>query len=663
MLASLVSVGSVASIGLAAFGVGRPIVRALNLDDDDPLAVGVWSLATGLVAAGLSLVALGLAGLLYKPLIGVLTLAAGARGVGALSRSYWRRQTPPSLRHAKIPSADSRTKPKVVSKPPRWLISGLLAMAGVAAAGSLVGAAAPPTAGDALCYHLELPKRILLERALVYLEDSDNSTYPLLVEFWYLWALALDGGVAAQLVHWALGLLLALAAVVLATPVLGRPWSWCVGCLVMLVPGVNNQMTAPMNDVGLAAFTTLALAAWWKGAIDDEGPRWYLMAGWMLGGALGTKYLALVFAAAWGLVAAFRLSSWRARGRQSLAGMLMIAIVAASASGVWYARAAWHTGNPVYPFLHEYLGAGANAGTAPLARGPEPPTLAADKAPLGRDLAALFAAPWQVTMHPERFGGRGHQLGVLFLATLPGLICCRRLRGLSTLLSISAVYLIGWLLLRQNVRFLLPLVPLLAVPVVWVWMEWPRLPRVPARLAAALTIGILVVQSALGAGRARGRVAVCLGLETRDDYLLRHEPTYRAAIWTNALLHPNARILSQEQRAFYFNVRMTRENIYRRRTGYDRQVTSAWDLSRRLAEDGFTHLLLAEASEDSEVHYNPTLSRLAGADRVGVSQGPFDSLTEYDFRCNDGTHRHYRLLKLWQAQRVAWPIGEGYDRR
>ncbi|HEV3005156.1 MAG TPA: hypothetical protein VGX78_11885 [Pirellulales bacterium] len=663
MLANLVSVLSVATIGLAAFGVGRPIVRALNLDDDDPLAVGVWSMATGLIAAGLSLVALGLAGLLYKPLIGALTLAASAWGVGELSRSYWRRQTPPSLQLSKIQSADSRTRPKVDSKPPRWLISGLLALAGVAAAGSLVGAAAPPTAGDALCYHLELPKRFLLERALVYLEDSDNSTYPLLVEVWYLWALALDGGVAAQLVHWALGLLLALAAVVLATPVLGRPWSWCVGCLVLLVPGINNQMTAPLNDVGLAAFTTLALAAWWKAAIDDDGPRWYLMAGWMLGGALGAKHLALLFAVAWGLVAACRFLPWRERGRQSLAGVLTIAVVAASVSGVWYARAAWHTGNPVYPFFHEYLGAGANGGPAPLARGPQPPTLPADKAPLGRDLAALLAAPWQVTMHPERFGGRGHQLGVLFMATLPGLICCRRLRGLSTLLAISAVHLIGWLVLRQNVRFLFPLVPLLAVPVVWVWMEWPRLPRVPARLAAVLTIGILIVLAALGAARARGRIAVCLGFETRDDYLLRHEPTYRAAIWTNALLDPNSHILSQEQRAFYFDVRMTRENIYRRRTGYDRQISSAWDLSRRLAHDGFTHLLLAEASEGSEVHYNPTLSKLAGADRDGVSQGPFDSLTEYDFRCSDGTRRHYRLVKLRQTQRVARPIGEGYDRR
>ena len=174
----------------------------------------------------------------------------------------------------------------------------MLLLAGAACVGSLVGALAPPTAGDALCYHLDLPKRFLAEHALCYPPYSDNATFPLLVEMWYLWGLALDGAVAAQLVHWTLGILLALAAVVLARPILGRAWAWIVGAVVVLVPGVNNQMTAPLNDLGLAVLTTLALAAWWRATVGMEGRRWFLLAGLAGGGALGTKYLALVFALA-----------------------------------------------------------------------------------------------------------------------------------------------------------------------------------------------------------------------------------------------------------------------------------------------------------------------------------------------------------------------------
>jgi hypothetical protein len=657
LLPSLISIATVASIVLAAFGVGRPVIRALNRGGDDALETGVWSTATGLVVSGLTLVALGLAGLLHASLIGVLTFAAGAWGMVELWRAFQRRRTMHSVAQSKTQNPKSK-----IDSPARWVLLGVFLLAVLAAAGSLVAALAPPTAGDALCYHLELPKRFLQEGGLSYFPDSDNSTYPLLVEFWYLWALALDGGVAAQLVHWALGILLALSAVLVATPILGRPWSWCAGCLVLLVPGVNNQMTAPLNDVGLAAFTSLALAAWWRGA-SDRGRRWNVIAGSMLGGALGTKHLALVFALAWGLVATFDAFRRSGRRRQSLAGLSTIAIVATCASGVWYVRAAWHTGNPVHPFFHEYFSAGVATGPDAAVRGNTPMTLPTEKAPLGRDLSALLLAPWQVTMHPERFGGRGHQLGVLFLSTLPGLICCRPQRGLGTLLSISAFYLVGWFLLRQNVRFLMPLVPLLAVPVVWVWKEIRLLPRFSARLAAALTVGVLLAQSALGAARARGHLAVCAGLETREKYLASHEPTFAIASWANAHLDESARILSQEQRAFYFNARVTRENIYRRRTGYDRAVTSGGDLARRLAEDGFTHVLLAEASEGASIHYNPTLSKLAAECRDGVDQRPFDLLAETDFPCGAGTYHRYRLLKLARTQRVARPLGEGYDRR
>ena len=66
-------------------------------------------------------------------------------------------------------------------------------------------------------------------------------------------------------------------------------------------------------------------------------------------------------------------------------------------------------------------------------------------------------------MRPDVVGGRGHQLGVVFLAALPGLFLTRRLRGLGVLLAVAGVYFIVWYCLRQNVRFLLPIVALMAI--------------------------------------------------------------------------------------------------------------------------------------------------------------------------------------------------------
>lgn len=627
MIGSLLSLLAVTILGVAAFGVGRPIVRGLKVAEGDPLARGVLSVATGLVAFSLMLTALGLVGCLYREVIGAITLAAAFWGIGELGRANGER-----VLRAAWQSVGKAPALAGGDSPPRWLSSGIVLLSVTAAATAAIAALAPPTAGDALCYHLELPKVFLREHAIVYLPDSDNSTYPLLIEMLYLWALSIDGPVAAQLVHYGLGLLLSSAAVLLATPIVGRPWAWFAGVLTLLVPGVGNQIAAPLNDVGLAAFTTLALAAWWQACVEEEHPNWYLVAGWFLGAALATKHLAIVFAAV--CLAVFAWYSWRQHAwRRILIGAATTLVVAVSISGVWYLRAAWHHGNPVYPFFQETLTGGGG------------PTLAADKAPLGRGLTNLVAAPWPVTMHPERFGGRGHQLGIVFLAVLPGLIFCRRLRGLPLLLEICLGYFVCWYLLRQNVRFLLPLVPLASVAVVWVAMESRRLPAWPRWLFAAAMTTMLLANVAVGVRRTRDRAAVALGWERRDAYLARSEPSYELALWANSL-GPQVRLLTMEHRTFYFNCPATRENLYRRRTGYDRNLSSPRDLSRRLRGDGFTHLLLADATSGDGIHFNQTLCRLveqAMADDGGTS---LECLTHHTFEDADGALRRYRLIAL-----------------
>lgn len=644
MLAQLQSIFAFCTLGLAAFGLGRPILRGLGVGQEDRLSVGVWSVALGLIAAGTLLLGLGLLGGLYVPVIGVVTMAACFWGLGEIIRSRLRVAGEEALWPDDAhPSPADEPEEAPWAPPARWLRHGVLGAAAAAALGSLFGALAPPTAGDALCYHLELPKCFLAEHRVFYLPCHDNSTFPLLAEMWYLWGLALDGGVCAQLIHWGLGILLALATVVLATPILGRPWARVAGAVVLLTPGVNNQMTAPLCDVALAALTTLALAAWWQGTVARQDRRWFLLAGLAAGGALGTKYLALVFAAAMGLTWIWAMARRAGQRRFLLEGAAVVTVVAVSIGGPWYARAAWHRGNPVFPFLGEVFDGEAFDGHATAAVPSE--TLPRSKSPLGRGPLGLAIAPWQVTMHPERFGGRGHQLGVLLLAALPGVVLCRRLRGLDCLLGVGLGYFVLWYLLRQNVRFLFPVVAPLAVVAVWVWIEIRRFPRAARSIAVVTFAGVLLAMTAAALVRCRDKLAVAVGLEDREDYLLRHEPTYRAAAIFNALASQGDRLLSQDYRAFYFNAPVTRENVYRRYTHYDRQIADSAGLGRRLRAAGFTHLLLAETLTDDDGGYDPTLSRLADAQQT-AGGAELLTLDEYRFTDSDGIVRHYRLLKL-----------------
>lgn len=525
--------------------------------------------------------------------------------------------------------------------PPIWLSYGVLSLVAGGVLAALVVALAPPTAGDALCYHLELPKRFLQSHGIVYLPYDDTCTYPLLGEMWFLWALALDSEVAAQLVHWQWGLLFGLATVHFSRLFLGRTWAWLAGAVVLLVPGVLNQMTAPLNDVALGAMTTLALAAWWQ-ACDENGQplqrrQWFFLAGLALGGAASIKYTALLLMPC--LAGLWTLRFWQhPKSRRSLlTGAALAGILTCSIAGLWYARAAWYRGNPVFPLAQQVW----------LSRvpPPQPESFPEEKSPWYTRALDCLAAPWMLTVQPERFGGRGHQLGVLWLAVLPGLLWAQRRQSFEILLGLAGGYFVLWTLVRPNVRFLLPILPMLAPAVVWVWIEMRRLPRCPRVLAGlAIACCLLVPVGWLGL-RMRDHLAVAIGVETRQEFLYRKEPSYPAAALANLLLLPDAKILSQDYRSFYFDAMVVRESVYRRLTQYDQQIYTLGDLSRRLRQEGFTHLLLVENLSERGIQFDPTLARLAERE-LALPQSPLHELSEYRMVDADGAVRRYRLVAI-----------------
>jgi hypothetical protein len=682
MFETLQSLSALAGIVLAAWGIGRPLARWLPIPRQDRLAVVVWSLALGMVAAGVALTAWGLVGGLNVLTIRWLTVLAA--GAGCAQLGWSRRIQHPGCSEAAGVLSGFRVL--------RGMLYGLVFFA---IGGSLASALAPAVAGDALCYHLELPKQFLSRGRIEFLPLHENSTFPLLAEMWFLWALALDSAVAAQLVHWALGLLFAAATTLLARPIVGRRAAWLAGIVALTVPGVTNQMTAPLNDLALATFTTLALVAWLEAlqsshlAPRDEFPArremaksggetalslrnsreerhaavppltpalsprgrggyahpWFLAAGVAAGAALSIKYVALLFAAAVALPWCW--TFWRHAARRSLLlrGACIVSATALLIGGAWYARAAYYRGNPVYPFF------------ASLAGSQDRPTVRESKTPLKWNAWDTLTAPWQVTMQPERFGGRGHQLGGLFLMVLPVAFILRR-RALRWLLGVAAVYMLLWYALRQNVRFLLPLVPILAVAAAAALLELRRWPR-PARLLAAVSCAAVIVLGAIiPIHRARQHVRVAAGLESREQFLLRHEPTYRAARFVNAELPPRAHILSQEHRAFYFERAFTRENAFRRATDYASSLSEASDLVPALRAAGFTHVLLAEA-DDTSSPYNRTLSRLTAA-ADAATEGRLKTCLNYEFRGADGARRRYRLIELrGQSEPTEMARGKG----
>ncbi len=588
MLVSLQALAAWMVLVLAGVAPGWVLVRWLRLDWLDGVPRWTWMLSLGWLLWSGVLLALGHLRLLVPELLAPASFAAAAAGVLLGVRMWGQRKVDIAPAWATCPRDESgRTKPLSVR---RTLVPGaftweraagvaVLLAAGCVAGLALVAALAPPTAGDALCYQLNLPKRFLLHRGLYYTPWDDNITYPLVVQLWYAWALAVGPPPTATLVHWTCGLLLAGAAWHLGGQVLGRRWAHWPAALVLLVPGVGNQMTVPLNDLPLAVYATLALAGWLELLRpENAGGSWSVATGLAAAGALGVKYAAAVPLGALAGVAALGLLRLPNRAQLVRRG-LGVLLVALLAGGYWYARATYYRSNPVYPLLADRLG---TAVTPPKQR---------DKTPLPVRATAIAAAPWQVTFRPERFGGRGHRLGVLFLALLPAMVLVRPRGRRRWLLAYLALCALGWFVLRQNLRFLLP-----AVPAALVLGTGALLRLKAASRAAAWALVFLLAVAAAdalgGAARKTARTwAVACGVQSRPEYLAAHVSWYPAARMLQTQEQP-VRILTTDVRLFPLPGRAVRESVYARVTGYHRCLGPQAALDA-LVRDGFTHLLIA----------------------------------------------------------------------
>jgi hypothetical protein len=394
--------------------------------------------------------------------------------------------------------------------------------------------------------------------------------------------LVFDGAVGAQLIHWGLGLLLAVGTVVLAAPLVGPGWAWLAGSLVVLTPAIHQQMSLPTESVALAAFCTLGFTAWCQAMLHGGTRAWFIVAGLMAGGAFGIH---------------------------DAAAMLALTVAVAS---IWTARR--------QPEQQQFLRDGGSIAIA----------VALGVGFLCLLPAICFHVVWN-DFDPARTSVAGwpKQLGMVLLAAGPGVVIARRLRGFAMPLLVATSYtgLIVWL--GGDSRLLFPVVPLLCIGAVWVVIELQRFPRSARWAATAALLLAFACNAMLSLEWRSNALSVALGLEDRNDYLLQHEPTYRAAAIANRMLRADDRVLCPETGTFYFDCRVMHPSTLRCPASDASGVEAA---VRQLQQQGITHLFLAESASSSSPWH-----------RVADAATP---VTDYHFRTADGGLRRYRLVSL-----------------
>jgi hypothetical protein len=555
------SLASLLAIGLAALGLGRPLWQwihrgpgphSFNADDvaSAPLLTLVWSVPLGMLAATLVLFPLAMLGWMAPLVVSSLTVLASILGVAEVVQltSLWR---------ARRVAERSREMPLGIAQaePPRGLLLVLGLAALIVLCTSLVAALAPPTDG------LEFGGPLWSARWLVQSHSLGvNSGGSPFVAVGFAWALILDGPVAASLLSWAGGIWLLLATAVLAQEVLGSRWSIVAALMMLVVPAVGIAMSVPLAATAVALWLSLACHAAQARLAHDSGRSWLTLLGVAAGAAIGADVRAWPGVLVVG--GAFLASSIRARGLIDGSRELQRALTVALVIG----GAAYLMGyNP-------WRDGGA-----------------------GHSLAATVAAQQPTT----KLEALVEQLGPTLWMLLPTLWLARRLRGLSPLTVVAGGLLIAAISTLQ-MQLLLAASGPLAIAIVWSCAEigrWPKLPRRAAQVVVALG---LLSTAALAIEDVSGKLPVAIGLETRQVYLLRELPGYRAALVINEVFGNDALVWSAEQAGLYVDgAVVTDADFVKGRTHgantreADGARSSERELIARLRRREITHLLVS----------------------------------------------------------------------
>jgi hypothetical protein len=272
-----------------------------------------------------------------------------------------------------------------------------------------------------------------------------------------------------------------------------------------------------------------------------QGDRgWLILSALFAGAAAACKYTALLLP----LMGCLGVL-WHHHRRQSLSGlalreMALFATLAFIAGSPFYLKNWIVLGNPVYPFLYGLFGGrGWDADQARLY------DLFVGELGMGRAITDYLLLPWNLSVRAEldspRFDGI---LGPVFLLTLPFLVGRRPWgQAVGVLLSLSLASFLFWASSAQQIRYLIPLFPLLSVVTGAILARYRD--RRPLFLLLTLFVAGSLVFNLYHITRDFLKIhplPVIVGTESRDAFLTRLIPPYTMYRYVNEALPPGSRV-------------------------------------------------------------------------------------------------------------------------
>jgi len=339
------------------------------------LEQSVFGIAVGLNVVSLNTLAVGLAGGLNQPLL----LATPLLVLVGLAIFRWRSRLSDLLGRSK---SEASAAPSTTEQPSPW--GWLESHGGWLAAPFVVsivlGGMLPPVDFDVREYHLQTPKEWSQAGRVSFLPHNVYANMPLGAEAPAATAMAFApgrlgwwwGALIGKLIMATSAPLTALALYAAGKRFVSHVAGVIAAVAYVSIPWICSVAIQGLNEGPLAMYSFLAVYAvllrfdWDPQAVAEERPPGVdrgrlLLAGFLAGAAAACKYPAVVFTvipltAAVGLLSTAVDASrrWRAAFSPKAVAWFLLAVVLGG--GLWYAKNAVLTGNPVYPLAASTLG-------------------------------------------------------------------------------------------------------------------------------------------------------------------------------------------------------------------------------------------------------------------------------------------------------------------
>jgi len=419
----------------------------------------------------------------------------------------------------------------------------------------LGSALAPELSFDALNVHLPYARDSAASHRLLFAPNNWSSMMPALPLMSYVTAFLFSGVNLAKLFNVLCYLACGGVALFFGCRWWGPVHGAAAALLVWSCPVALYEATTALIDLPLALYSTLCillLLDWTRRG--EHGLLWLSAA--FLGLALGCKYQAAFWVLPLSAVVAWH--GYKGRGLHLHASLWLAAkylLLAAAVFSPWMLRAWHYTGNPIFPLANSifcsphFTAAMEEAAWAAYAN-----------EGVGRSLEELLKLPWTVTFNPGPFRGTA---GAVFLIGAAMLLFRARLPRTNYGLICLGCYFYTWALTAQEIRYLLPAVPLLAVLAAKgllgnIPMPAGSLPR-KFLAASGLLLGCIVLFAGSLANfppvyarwvkdwtywhSYKSPLGYLLGRETAQEFVARDIPSIYAYDFINRHLTPRDRVL------------------------------------------------------------------------------------------------------------------------